>query len=420
MDKPLDLDKMVEGALTRLLPSRTTRFGVAFSGGGDSVALLHALRAHAARTHVFIVDHGLRQGSRTEALAAQEHAQSWGFKCDVLTWTPAAVTTAIQEKARLARYGLMGERLRSLGLRYLLTGHTLGDQAETCLMRYDRDTGWRGAAGMGERVYAPIWPALAKVELIRPLLKGSREKLRAYNRKHGLNWVDDPSNENTDFTRIRARQYLSKKADLSELLVTTADDLQAGLRQEQQELEGWIDTYADVSDHGFIRFKSIPPQHVLRRLIQAVGGRGRMVDSHALETLQAQMAKPSFKAATLNGCQITTHKTGYLLVCEASRAKGRKGHNSAPQPQEYSSGHYIWDQRFIISYTGKDVIKIGHAFGHIGRLADYMRPFPSVARLTLPLIENTQGDVIGVGAYHSDDLRVEWLGRERLMGRVSV
>ncbi|MEP6343264.1 MAG: tRNA lysidine(34) synthetase TilS [Maricaulaceae bacterium] len=420
MDKQLNLEDIVEGALTRLLPSRVTPFAVAFSGGGDSVALVHALRAHAARAHVFIVDHGLRQGSQPEALAAQRQAQSWGFKCDVLTWSPEAVTTAIQEKARLARYGLMGERLRSLGLRYLLTGHTLGDQAETCLMRYDRDTGWRGAAGMRERVYAPIWPALAGIELIRPLLKCSREKLRAYNRKHGLDWADDPSNQNADFTRIRARQYLSTKADLSKLLVTTADDLQAGLLQEQQQLEGWTKTHADVSGHGFIRFKSIPNQQVLRRFIQAVGGRGKMTDAYALEKLQAQMRGPSFKAATLNGCQITAHKTGYLLVCEASRAKGRKGHIPASKPQEFSSGHHVWDQRFLISYTGKDVVKIGHAFGHISRLADCMRSFPPEARLTLPLIENTQGDVIGVGAYHSDDLSVEWLGHERLMGRVSV
>ena len=382
MDKHTDLDRLLDKALLRHLPTPNTEFAIAFSGGGDSVALVHALKAHAARAHVFIVDHGLRKGSRAEALAAQKQAQSWGFNCNILTWKPLNISTAIQERARSARYNLMGDRLRALGLKYLLTGHTQGDQAETCLMRYERKTGWRGAAGMREKAYAPLWPALAGVELIRPLLGCSRQSLRAYNQENSLDWADDPSNDKTDFARIRARKYLASRPELAQILMTTASDMQVGLRQEQQDLHAWLAKYADISDHGYIDLKARPRKVDLGRLIQAVSGFGGVIDASALSELWSRMGKPDFKAATLSGCQITANKAGYLLVCEARRAKGRRGLSDAPSVLKCSSGTHIWDHRFMVSYTGHEMVRVQHAFGHINRLTDDVRKIPAAARLT--------------------------------------
>ena len=419
MGKHTDLEGLIDEALLRHLPKPDAKFAIAFSGGGDSVALVHSLRAYAARGHVMIVDHGLRRGSKAEALAAQNQAKSWGFNCDILTWESQQTTTAIQEKARHARYNLMGDRLRALGIRYLLTGHTQGDQAETCLMRYERKTGWRGAAGMREKAYAPLWPALARVELIRPLLSCSRQSLRAYNQAHKLDWADDPSNDNTDFARILARQYLANKPDLTQLFLTTANEMQNGLRQEQQDLQAWLRKNADISDHGYVRLKARPRKVELGRLIHAVSGSGGVIDASALAALWDRMGRSDFKAATLSGCQVTTNQAGFLLVCEARRAKGRRELNEAPQGREYSSGTYIWDNRFLVSYTGKKTVRAQHAFGHINRLTDYVRTVPVAARVTLPLIRGAQGEVLAVGSHESENLTVRWLGRERLMDSIS-
>ena len=207
---------------------------------------------------------------------------------------------------------------------------------------------------------------------------------------------------------------------MAQHLVATAHDLQTGLSQEQDHLELWLQTYAEVSGHGFIRLKRRPRKVVLGRLIQAVGGVGGVIEAAALETLWHRMAQANFKAATLGGCQIVAHEAGYLLACEASRAKGRRGLTPAPEPQSYGAGTYIWDQRFMVTYKGQSSIKLSHAFGYINRLEGVIQTIPVAARLTLPLIHNAQSDVLAVGAYESEYLHVKWLGHERLMDRVHV
>jgi len=147
-------------------------------------------------------------GSVREAKLAQGFAQDLGLKADILSWSPELIKSGLQAKARHARYRLLGEACREAGVSYLLTGHTEDDQAETVLMRLKAGGSWRGAAGMKTITVAPLWPELERVTVCRPMLGISRATIRDYLETHDLNYVDDPSNENRDFARIRARDEL--------------------------------------------------------------------------------------------------------------------------------------------------------------------------------------------------------------------
>ena len=180
---------------------------VAFSGGGDSTALLSLMLEKAKGTKItaLIVDHGLREGSVDEAKLAAQRAQDMGARTEILTWQGEKPETGIQEKARLARYGLLGAACRRLSVDTLLLGHNQDDQAETILMRQQKNSGWRGLAGMKEKTKAPLWPQLYGITVERPLLGATRAALREYNKKNNLPYIDDPSNEDRAFTRIQAR-----------------------------------------------------------------------------------------------------------------------------------------------------------------------------------------------------------------------
>ena len=119
------------------IPNNLGRFAIAFSGGGDSTALVHILKDHDPKPLILIVDHGLRDGSRDEAEHAKKFSESLALETLILTWAHNNPKAGLQEKARKARYGLMGGVCRERGIAYLLTGHTQDDQAETLLMRYD-------------------------------------------------------------------------------------------------------------------------------------------------------------------------------------------------------------------------------------------------------------------------------------------
>lgn len=240
--------------LTRLTGKGGPPLSVAFSGGGDSTALLFIVCAwaklRARPVFALIVDHGLRTGSNEEARLAAKRAQAMGAKAKILRWEGVKPDTGIQEKARHARYELLGEACRQSGSVQLLLGHTRDDQAETLFMRAQKQSGWRGFAGMRSRRLAPIWPELYGVEIVRPLLDVSREELRRFNVENSLEFIDDPSNENHKFARIRARTALAKMPETKDQFLCTATHAQKCLSEEKNKIKTFLGEHVTIHEWG--------------------------------------------------------------------------------------------------------------------------------------------------------------------------
>ena len=179
---------------------------VAVSGGADSLALLHALRALAGRRGwrlaVLTVDHGLRPGSAADAAFVADHAKTLGLPARVLTLAPGDLEphrgAGPEAAARAARYGALWPAADALGCPWLATGHTLDDQAETVLLQLLRGAGPDGLAGMAVRTG----------RLLRPLLGARRTETRAACVAMGLAWREDPTNAEATPLRNRVRTQL--------------------------------------------------------------------------------------------------------------------------------------------------------------------------------------------------------------------
>lgn len=178
----------------------------AVSGGGDSVALAAALAFEAPRMGLaggaVIVDHGLQSGSEDIAHQAK-------LTCEGLGLHPVLVVKVevkpngegLEAAARAARYQAI-ERVRiSEGAAAVLTGHNLEDQAETVLLGLARGSGLTSISGMES-----FDPAR---NLLRPFLGLSRSDLRTACRDQGLNFWEDPHNQDPKFLRVRARNLLA-------------------------------------------------------------------------------------------------------------------------------------------------------------------------------------------------------------------
>jgi tRNA(Ile)-lysidine synthase len=190
----------------RIGPDRAP-VGLAVSGGPDSMALL--LLAHAAlgpqRLAVATVDHGLRDGSAAEAALVATVCADLGVRHSTLTLALAA-GSAVQERARDARYAALAQWCRDHALTALVTAHHADDQAETMVMRLNRGAGLRGLAAMRPRAAVPHGQGL---DLLRPLLGWRRADLAALVAACGTPVVDDPSNRSGRFERARVRQGLA-------------------------------------------------------------------------------------------------------------------------------------------------------------------------------------------------------------------
>ncbi len=275
------------------LPGPGERWGVAFSGGGDSLCLLHLLgriwreSSDLEGLHALIVDHRLREGSQAEAARALELARALGVPGEVLTLT-ASGRGNLQQRAREARLEALRLRARELGLQHVALGHTATDQAETLLMRATRGAGLQGLAGMDRR--AGIF--------VRPLLTCTRGQVQRYLAAHGLHPVQDPSNLTDRFLRNRLRRRVlpallaeNPRAELA--LCRLADNCREALQALQQVAQRELQQ-AQASPGGPVdgaRLRDLPPglrREVLRQIFaQATGDRRRLQRGHllALEAL---------------------------------------------------------------------------------------------------------------------------------------
>ena len=402
------------------LPHLNEPAAIAFSGGGDSTALLHACASHPQITHAFIIDHALRAGSAAEVLQAAEFARSLGYKVQTRRWTHDGVSSGIQVKARQYRYAAMGQMCRDAGLKHLITAHTADDQAETLLMRLDRQTGWRGLAGMREAAFAPLWPALMEVTLHRPWLGVSRADLRAYNADVGLVYIDDPSNENRDFARVRARQALRADQDLRRDLLEQQKTALERLSVERGTEAEWLSRYAKISSHGFVETSTVPSPELLLHLLNAVSGGGGPIDAAKRERLSKAMTESGFSGTTLAGAWVIRSPHGFLFTRDMVAVKGRRESRESRQllsATVVSGDSCLWDARFLVKAKARS-FTINPAQGQLGKLGDDAETkaifeCPVETRRCLP-IYRVDLKPLGFGGLETSDLKAEAVSAQRL------
>lgn len=178
------------------------RIFVGFSGGLDSTVLVHSLATHPSLLNQITAVH-INHGISPNALAWQQQCQQFckEYQIPLITQQVEFERHAnIEEEARKARYQVFANLLTTEDC--LLLGHHLNDQAETLLLQLFRGAGIDGLAAM------QAIKKFAQGVLLRPFLQYSREILENYALAERLNWIDDESNLNTDFSRNYLRHQV--------------------------------------------------------------------------------------------------------------------------------------------------------------------------------------------------------------------
>ncbi|MBL4869629.1 MAG: tRNA lysidine(34) synthetase TilS [Robiginitomaculum sp.] len=438
--------------LGKILPQQFSEFidkdkkplAIAFSGGGDSTALLYAIlewvkcndpknepENETREIIALIVDHGLRAGSDDEAKLAAKRARHMGAKTEILTWVGDKPDTAIQEKARNARYALLGDACRRLGLTQLFLGHNQDDQAETVYMRAQKGSGWRGMAGMSTRRYAPLWPALYGVDIIRPLLGVSREDLRCFNARKNLAYIDDPSNENQKFARIRIRETLATMPDIKQQLLRVGAASQEKLAEEIQAISLFLFRSAHILEWGgvhvnidnIIAYKKltadskISADEAFKYLILAVSGGSHVPSQEQRQNLVKQLVSDTFKGATLGGVQFIPDGETVLLVRDPGAVMGRHQKPALATMKILPNTPVIWDGRYKIG-TRVEGVSIAPLMAHSEKLSKVqnrkLKEIPNSGRAGLPCLLSSEGVFVPYLDAPNDKFTVDCLVKERL------
>jgi tRNA(Ile)-lysidine synthase len=313
--------------------------GVAVSGGGDSVALLHILHRAAPTAGLDLravtVDHGLRAQSASEASQVAGFCRRLGIPHHTLVWHGPQRTGNLMDQARRARIGLIGNWARTHGVTHVALGHTADDQAETFLMNLARTAGLDGLSGM-----RPSW-AEGGVHWSRPLLQTSRAELRSYLRRHGVDWVDDPTNDDDRYARVRTRQALKTLEPLG-ITVEGLNRTMAHLRVARSALQTAAhDVALGIEYHaGALRFGRnlllMQPSDIIRRLLIAMirWMNGTDYPPREAKVCQLERALATGRTATLGGVRFQCQSDLILVTREVRAVTGPV------------SVHQKWDHRW--------------------------------------------------------------------------
>lgn len=247
------------------------------SGGLDSMVLLHLLAAQrppALPLRAIHVHHGLDP-------AADDWTARCQAACDALA-VPLVVARVevprdkglgLEGAARAARHAAFAAELRAGEI--LALAHHQDDQAETFLLRALRGSGPDGLGAM------QAWRAHAAGWLWRPLLSMSRQQLLDHAQRHGLGWIEDPSNDDTTLDRnflrrevlpLLARRWPQARARFARSAALCAEASALLHAEDAQALASVLGPCPDRLDAGAL--KALPRERrarVLRHWIETLG-----------------------------------------------------------------------------------------------------------------------------------------------------
>lgn len=383
---------------------------VALSGGPDSMALCLLADAWArrrgGRVVALTVDHGLRSDSGAEAAVVGGWMGAIGIAHQVLAWEGTKPRSGVQAKARAARYEMLTGWCRRAGILHLVLAHEMEDQAETVLMRLTRGSGRHGLAGMS------AVSETSGVRILRPLLGVERARLTATLQARRQPWVEDPSNHNPAFARIRVRQWLPALAQAgcgAAHLKGLAETFAAGRAESEEQIAALLARACSLSPAGHAMLDravlaaapASTTRDALSRVLRTVGGGAYPVARDKVDALWSWLeGGAGSSSVTLARCRCL-RRSDDIIVCREGR--------HLPDPIVTGPGERIfWDERFDIQMGDAAAGVASAMLGDpmlvpLGRegwaevvdaAPDRRRTaIPHPARLTLPAVRDSAGIV---------------------------
>ena len=181
-------------------------FIVAVSGGADSLALAFFSKIYSIkkslRVKYFLVDHKLRNNSSIEALFVKNLLNNFSINLDILKWNGKKPKSNIQSLARKKRYNILINQSKKFKINHILFGHHEDDVYENFFIRLLRGSGLKGIISLDKKT------SINNINILRPLIQVEKKDLIYVSKKVFDKYIEDPSNEDDIFKRVRIRNLI--------------------------------------------------------------------------------------------------------------------------------------------------------------------------------------------------------------------
>lgn len=249
------------------------------------------------RLRVIHCDHGWRADTRANAAFVAETAAAWGLGCEIVR---AESPPAGEAAARTWRYGVLAAAARQHHDRYVVTGHTASDRAETLLYNLIRGSGADGLQALTWRRSLAAKPHEQALWLVRPLLGLTRAQTGEFCQTYGMPLWQDATNQDRAYARNRLRLDVLPllrsqfNPQVDQTLAQTAEILAAEVTYLEQQAQALYGTCVQGNQIQRRSLQSAPlalQRRVMRQVLQT--HTTRAPDFEQVEKLVALIEAPN-------------------------------------------------------------------------------------------------------------------------------
>ena len=180
---------------------------ISFSCGSDSLALLilmnNWIKKHKGLLTLIYFDHKLREDSYLESKYTKEISRKLGIDHKILMWNEKKPKTSIMQRAREIRYKKIINFCKQNNIMTVMTAHHLDDSLETYYMKKKRNADTLNLSGI------PFKNTQDQVQILRPFINCRKSRLIQTCEKNKYKWIEDPSNQNENFERVKVRKVIA-------------------------------------------------------------------------------------------------------------------------------------------------------------------------------------------------------------------
>ena len=301
-------------------------FSVAVSGGSDSLSLAYFSKCYSILNNVSVkfyhIDHKLRKESSKEARQLNFLLQKFDINCKILSWKEKKPKSNIQSLARKKRYNLIYKECLKDKINYIFVAHHLDDLYENFVIRLLRGSGLKGLVSFKQTKINYN----NKLKILRPLINFRKSHLDYVTKKVFKFKFEDPSNNNTNFKRIRIRNLINnlkfEGLDLEKLKLTINN-----LSDSNFTINYYVDENIKNNSKYFKnknyyilsnKFFNQPHEIVFRSIVnlfKKVGNKYYPARGKSIDQLLSKFRSGEIKKINISGC-IMEKINNSFIICE--------------------------------------------------------------------------------------------------------
>ena len=290
------------------------------SGGPDSMALAYLLnkwvRMKKGKLYALIFDHRIRKNSKEESFKVKDMLKDLNIKSIIIKAKKNKLIKNNMSEARTNRFQGLTSYCKKNNIIHLFLGHHFDDNLETYLIRKINGSNLEGLDSMNNISY------FTSIQILRPLIKINKSSIINFNKKYKIKFINDPSNKDINYTRVKVRNFLQNK---NYKKVVQSDFLKLKEQIPDYKKMIWellIECLVDIqtnrikiSFYKLIKFDELIIEKHILLLLKFLINNKNQTKSSKIKLFIDSMKKPSFKIFNLSGV-IIQKNSDFLIFCQ--------------------------------------------------------------------------------------------------------